>query len=55
MDKEYAALVVSSTRDLVLHLSGINVMKGKWVFKHKFHADGSLEHYKVHKVCWGFT
>jgi hypothetical protein len=28
---------------------------GKWVFKHKFHANGSLERYKAHWVCVGFT
>jgi hypothetical protein len=28
---------------------------GKWVFKHKFHADGFLERYKARWVLHGFT
>ena len=32
-----------------------NVVTGKWVFKHKFNADGSLERYKARWVLQGFT
>jgi hypothetical protein len=32
-----------------------NVVNGKWLFKHKFNADGSLEHYKARRVLRGFT
>jgi len=31
------------------------VVIGKWIFKHKFKADGSLERYKAHWVLRGFT
>jgi len=31
------------------------VVTGKWIFKHKFNADGSLEHYKARWVLRGFT
>jgi hypothetical protein len=32
-----------------------NVINGKWIFKHKLKADGSLDWYKTHWVLWGFT
>jgi hypothetical protein len=32
-----------------------NVVTGKWIFKHKFHADGTLEWYKARWVLRGFT
>lgn len=31
------------------------MVTGKWVFKHKFKADGSLERYKACWVLHGFT
>jgi len=31
------------------------VVTGKWIFKHKFNADGSLERYKARWVLRGFT
>jgi hypothetical protein len=34
---------------------GANVVTGKWIFKLKLHADGSLERYKACYVLWGFT
>ena len=30
-------------------------MTGKWLFKHKFNADGSLERYKARWVLRGFS
>ena len=32
-----------------------NVVTGKWIFKLKLHADGSLERYKARYVLQGFT
>jgi len=32
-----------------------NVVTGKWIFKHKFQSDGSLERYKARWVLRGFT
>jgi hypothetical protein len=32
-----------------------NVVTGKWTFKHKLHADGTLERYKACWVLRGFT
>jgi hypothetical protein len=40
---------------LVPHPRGINVVTGKWIFKHKFNADGTLERYKARWVLRGFT
>ena len=31
------------------------MVTGKWIFKHKFNADGSLERYKARWVLRGFT
>ncbi|XP_073363537.1 uncharacterized protein [Aegilops tauschii subsp. strangulata] len=34
---------------------GVNVVTGKWIFRHKFHPDGSLARYKARWVVRGFT
>ncbi|XP_021306364.1 proline-rich protein 36, partial [Sorghum bicolor] len=43
MEEEYAALLDNNTWDLVPRPAKDNVVTGKWIFKHKFHADGSLD------------
>jgi hypothetical protein len=55
MEDEYAALQASQTWDLVPRPAKANVVTGKWIFKHKFNADGSLERYKARWVLRGFT
>jgi hypothetical protein len=55
MEDEYAALKDNHTWDLVPRPAGSNVVTGKWIFKHKFHADGSLDRYKARWVLRGFT
>jgi hypothetical protein len=35
--------------------SSVNVVAGKWVFRHKFLSDGSLDRYKARWVLHGFT
>jgi hypothetical protein len=35
--------------------SGANVVTGKWIFKHKLKADGSLDRYKARWILRGFT
>jgi len=55
MEDEYAALQANHTWDLVPHPTKANVVTRKWIFKHKFNADGSLERYKAHWVFRGFT
>jgi hypothetical protein len=34
---------------------GANVVSGKWVFKHKFHSDGTLSRYKARWVVRGYS
>jgi hypothetical protein len=55
MEEEFAALIVNNTYDLVPRLVGSNVVTGKWILKHKFNSDGSLERYKARWVLRSFT
>jgi len=55
MEDEHTALLRNSTWELVPRPPRANVVSGKWIFKHKFKADGSLERYKARWVLRGFT
>jgi hypothetical protein len=55
MQEEYDALLMNRTWDLVARPSHCNIVSEKWVFKHKFKADGTLERYKARWVLRGFT
>lgn len=55
MQSEYDALLANDTWTLVSRPPGVNVVTGKWVFRHKFRADGSLDRYKARWVLRGFT
>jgi hypothetical protein len=55
MEAEYSTLLTNDTWDLLPRPPRANVMIGKWVFKNKFKADGTLERYKARWVLRGFT
>ena len=55
MEEEHQALLQNSTWDLVSRPPRANVVSGKWIFKHKFRADGSLERYKARWVLRSFS
>jgi hypothetical protein len=55
MQEEYTALLQNNTWDLVPRPSQGNIVSGKWIFRHKFRADGTLERYKARWVLRGFT
>jgi hypothetical protein len=55
MTDEYKALVDNGTWRLVPRPPHTNVISGKWVFKHKYRADGSLARHKARWVVRGFS
>jgi histone deacetylase 1/2 len=55
MEEEHAALLKNHTWDLVPQPSRANMVSGKWIFKHKFLYNSSLERYKARWVLRGFT
>jgi hypothetical protein len=54
MQEEFDALQWNHTWVLIPCPPHANVITGKWVFKHKLHSDGTLEHYKARWVVRGF-
>ena len=52
---EYTALMNNSTWSLVPKPAGVNVVTGKWIYRHKFNMDGSLAWFKARWVVRGFT
>jgi hypothetical protein len=55
MEEEFAALIDNNTWDLVPCPVGSNIVTDKWIFKHKFNSDGSLEWHKARWVIRNFT
>ncbi|GJT56475.1 ribonuclease H-like domain-containing protein [Tanacetum coccineum] len=53
MYDEYNTLVKNGTWLLVLRPAGVNMVRSMWLFKHKFHADGTLSRYKARLVANG--
>ncbi|GJX40386.1 ribonuclease H-like domain-containing protein [Tanacetum coccineum] len=47
MSDEYNALINNNTWVLVPRPQGANVIHSLWLFRHKYHADGSLSRYKA--------
>jgi hypothetical protein len=54
MQDEFDALQRNQTWTLVPRPLGAPVITGKWVFRHKFNSDGTLERYKARWVVRGF-
>ncbi|GKD27629.1 ribonuclease H-like domain-containing protein [Tanacetum coccineum] len=50
---EYNALITNGTWVLIPRPTNVNVVRSMWLFKHKFHADGSLSRYKARLVANG--
>lgn len=55
IQSKFDALLANDTWTLVPHPSGVNVGTSKWVYRHKFLSDGSLDCYKARWVLRGFT
>jgi hypothetical protein len=55
MEDEYGALLSNNTWELVQQPPNCNIVTGKWIFRHKFNADGSFERYKARWILHGFT
>ncbi|GKC30798.1 ribonuclease H-like domain-containing protein [Tanacetum coccineum] len=50
---KYNALIKNSTWILVPKPPNANVVRSMWLFRHKYHADGSLSRYKARLVANG--
>jgi hypothetical protein len=55
MTEEVTAIQANNTWELVPQPSGVNIVTNKWVCRHKFPPDGSLDCYKARWVLRGFT
>jgi len=55
MQDEYRALQANGTWELVPRPHGAHVISGKWIFKNKLAADGSLKRHKARRVVRGFS
>jgi hypothetical protein len=55
MTDEYSALLANDTWDLVVPPANANIVSGKWIFRHKYKPDGSLDRYKARWVLRGFS
>ncbi|GJX30762.1 ribonuclease H-like domain-containing protein [Tanacetum coccineum] len=53
MYDEYNVLVKNRNWLLVPRPAGVNMVRSMWLFKHKFHADGTLSRYKARLVANG--
>lgn len=53
MTDEYTALLDNNTWELVPRPANTNVINYIWLFRHKFHANGTLQRYKARLVVNG--
>ena len=54
MQKEIMALHANDTWSLVPYTEGMPLITSKWIFKTKYHSDGSIERHKARLVARGF-
>jgi len=47
MQAEFDALIGNQTWELVPRPHGTHVVSGKWIFRHKYKDDGTLDRYKA--------
>nr|GEV91662.1 putative retrotransposon protein [Tanacetum cinerariifolium] len=50
---DYNALITNGAWVFIPRPANVNVVRSMWLFKHKFHVDGSLSRYKAHLVANG--
>ena len=55
MSMEYDALLANGTWNLVPQPPGANIITSEWLFKHKFHSDGTLVRHTVRWFIRGFS
>ncbi|GKC66374.1 ribonuclease H-like domain-containing protein [Tanacetum coccineum] len=55
MCDEYHALIKNNTWTLVPRPANTNIVRCMWLFRHKYHADGTLSRYKARLVANGST
>uniref|UniRef100_A0A251VD12 Putative ribonuclease H-like domain-containing protein n=1 Tax=Helianthus annuus TaxID=4232 RepID=A0A251VD12_HELAN len=53
MNDEYSALIENNTWELVPRPDGAHIIRCMWLFRHKFHANGTLQRYKARLVVNG--
>nr|GEU64794.1 ribonuclease H-like domain-containing protein [Tanacetum cinerariifolium] len=53
LEHEYNALITNGTWVLVPRPAKVNGVRSMWIFKHKFHTNGSLSRYKARFVASG--
>ena len=51
MKEELSALSMNNTWSLVPRLPTFHVIGSKWIFKHKYKANGSIDRYKARLVA----
>ena len=54
MTYEHEALMKNQTWTLVPSNKQMKIVNNKWVFRIKYHVDGSIQRYKAHLVAKGF-
>ena len=55
MDDEIRALTHNHTWELVPRPPATNVVGSKWIFRIKYHSDGSIDRFKARLVAQGYT